>query len=142
MENSTKPKKELHKQWWVWAIMVVSVIILVALSGSSDSSSAPSNQDLSTTAYSISQEFVRQTLKAPSTASFPLYDTASKNLGSQTYRIDSYVDAENSYGAKLRNDWEATLTYNGGQPDDIRNWTLDKLIVNDKVVYEASTTTP
>lgn len=57
------------------------------------------------TAFVISQDFIRKNLKAPTTAVFP-YITSDgvmvNYLGDCTHEIIAYVDAENSFGAKLR----------------------------------------
>lgn len=57
------------------------------------------------TAFVISQDFIRKNLKAPTTAVFP-YITSDgvmvNYLGNCTHEIIAYVDAENSFGAKLR----------------------------------------
>jgi hypothetical protein len=52
------------------------------------------------------EDFVKQRLKSPSTAEFPgVFDGKLDHvtdLENQTYRIVSYVDAQNSFGAKIR----------------------------------------
>mgnify|MGYP001354399215 CR=1 FL=1 len=53
--------------------------------------------------YSMIKEAHKRTLKAPSTAEFtPVNDIGVKKLGKEHYVITFYVDAENSFGAKLR----------------------------------------
>lgn len=56
-------------------------------------------------AYSIIEDYVKQKLIAPSTAKFPgtfVKRDHIKHLGSRKYRIDSWVDSENSFSAKIR----------------------------------------
>lgn len=57
-------------------------------------------------AYIMMESFVKQRLKAPGDAEFPgVFDGIEQHvtsLGDQQYRINSYVDAQNSFGAKLR----------------------------------------
>lgn len=57
-------------------------------------------------AYIMMEEYVKQRLKAPSGAEFPgVFDGMQDHitsLGDQKYRIVSYVDAQNSFGAKIR----------------------------------------
>lgn len=57
-------------------------------------------------AYIMMEDFVRDRLKAPRTAHFPgVFDNRDEHvtfLGSQKYRIVSYVDSENSFGAMIR----------------------------------------
>ena len=49
-----------------------------------------------------------QVLKAPTTAVFPDFDEMVVNGSNGQYRVSGFVDAQNSYGAVIRN----TFTYN------------------------------
>lgn len=54
---------------------------------------------------------VEDTLKAPSTAEFCSYsEMEATNLGGNEWKITGYVDAENSFGAMLREYWTVRLT--------------------------------
>jgi hypothetical protein len=56
-------------------------------------------------AYSIMEDYVKNRLKAPSAAKFPetsINRHHIKHLGGRKYRIDSWVDSENSFSAKIR----------------------------------------
>lgn len=60
----------------------------------------------------ISQEAVESKLKAPKTAEFPLgYDEYEIQQNGNTYTVSSYVDAENSFGAKIRNTFTVQFEY-------------------------------
>ena len=48
------------------------------------------------------QNKIESMLKAPSTANFPWFEWRTTPLGNNKYRVSSYVDAENSFGAKIR----------------------------------------
>lgn len=76
------------------------------------------------------QQFVKQGLKAPSTAEFPTlpYDTSMD--GSGLYEVDSYVDSQNSFGAMMRSNWSVLMRLQ----DD--RWILQKMIIGNKVVYD------
>ncbi len=74
------------------------------------SSSSPSDFD----AYFMSQTFIKKVLKAPATAEFASFSESSVgHLGTNKYRVTSYVDAQNSFGAKLRNHYTCDLQYSG-----------------------------
>lgn len=67
-------------------------------------------------AYYISQQFVENYLKAPSTAEFPSwYDqehSVVQKPGSFTqYTINSYVDAQNTFGAMIREYYVCEVEY-------------------------------
>src|SRR5687767_12798343 len=58
------------------------------------------------TAFVMSQDFVKDQLKAPATAKFPRFtneDVRVTYLGDCTHEVRAFVDAENAFGAKLRN---------------------------------------
>jgi hypothetical protein len=63
-------------------------------------------EDNSTMAYIMMEDFVKQKLKSPSTAKFPgVFDGKAdhiKYLRNQEYRIVSWVDSQNAFGATIR----------------------------------------
>ena len=102
-----KITKEVRNKWILRIIAVVGLLIAAALicygSNSSDSNrSGSSTSDSQTAASVMCEKFVRGQLKAPSTARFPP-GTAKDivNQGDSQYKVSSYVDAENSFGAKI-----------------------------------------
>ncbi|MDC0358152.1 hypothetical protein OAO01_04990 [Oligoflexia bacterium] len=66
-------------------------------------------------AYVMAQDFVKENLKSPSTAKFPwgTSDSTIVNLGDCKYRVKSYVDAQNSFGGMIRNNYDVVVRYNG-----------------------------
>jgi hypothetical protein len=56
----------------------------------------------------MSQKFVGNRLKAPSTAKFQLEPSVS-HTGDGVYVVSSYVDAQNSFGSMLRMNYRCTL---------------------------------
>ena len=85
------------------------------------------------------QQFVLQGLKAPSTAKFPAVpyeavkintpESAENNDG--VYRVRSYVDSQNSFGAMIRSDWTVEMMLVK------EHWILTRMVVAGKVVYDA-----
>jgi hypothetical protein len=64
------------------------------------------------------QRGVRGILKSPSSADFPsilfgLSEYSVVQISEDTYRVRGYVDAQNSFGAMLRNEWEAECRGSG-----------------------------
>ena len=81
-----------------------------------------------TGAFVEAQHFIQDKLIAPGTASFPIMNPDGSEVsrislpnGRCAFRVSSYVDAENGFGAKIRTKYDATVA-----PDDARgnNWTL------------------
>lgn len=57
---------------------------------------------------------VKDSLKSPSTADFCSYnDMTATSLGGDKWKVTGYVDAQNSFGATLRENWTVTLTLTG-----------------------------
>ena len=125
-------------------IILVSILFLVVISFSGcDSTSENNNINTDTSMASIqAKEYVKKSLKSPSTAKFPgLWDLANDGVvayekETNRYEIVSYVDSQNSFGATIRSNWSVVLKYLGGDDSDIRNWQLERMIVDDKIIYE------
>jgi hypothetical protein len=111
---------QFKKEHFLSALAILIFMILAF--GSKSSEKKP--DDLKTEAFVITQTFVEQKLKSPSTAKFPSFDFQSVHLGNGKYKVTSYVDAQNSYGAKIRTNYQCTLKYNSGNWADYTNWTL------------------
>jgi len=67
-------------------------------------------EDLSTEAITCSQEKVKSMLRSPSTADFPWLDYDVSKWG-DVYAVLGYVDAENGFGAKVRQNWQCKVTF-------------------------------
>jgi len=68
------------------------------------------------------KEFVEKTLKAPSTADFQNYNKFSASgTGEGPFLVTGYVDAQNSFGAKIRTEFTCELRKSQG------NWQLVNL---------------
>jgi hypothetical protein len=109
-------------------ILLVGIVIAISIACSSTDSprktstfDEPSEGD----AAFMSQEFVKKNLKAPSTAKFPNpygRDIDCTKLGNNRFKVVSYVDAENSFGAMIRTNYVAVVKYKGSE-----HWTLESL---------------
>lgn len=98
----------------VWLIVVV-VLVACGIVGQFLPSSP---EDLSVDACLYSREFVKRSLKAPSTASFPggcldRPETSVVPMGDGVYVVHDEVDAENSFGAMLRSKTLAAIRRDG-----------------------------
>lgn len=80
------------------------------------------------------QQFVKRSLKAPTTANFPACDAPGVMVKSQAIRagdhwsptshtVTGYVDSQNSFGAMLRSTYTVQMLYDPGS----RKWHLQKL---------------
>lgn len=70
------------------------------------------------------QGFVKAGLRAPASAQFPSKPLAALDTGGGVYLVTAHVDAQNSFGAMLRNDWACKVQYAGGHPGASSSWRL------------------
>ena len=78
-------------------------------------------------AYVMARDFVKPHLKAPSTAKWPGFTESVRHtqpLGNDRYRVSSWVDSQNSFGAMLRMRYVAVVFNTDGEQ---KNWTLESL---------------
>jgi hypothetical protein len=76
------------------------------------------------TAFIMSQTFVKRQLISPSSAKFPGYSGAKmEETAKCEFLIISHVDASNSFGASIRNNYSVVMHYNKGQD----NWRATNL---------------
>lgn len=70
----------------------------------------PTAYDYKYSAYSLSHTFVERAIKSPATAKFNPFDTANVLTGANNkYIVKGWVDAQNSFGATLRNQYICEL---------------------------------
>jgi hypothetical protein len=95
--------------------------------------SLPRTDPESRIACTMSEHFVKQNLKSPSTAKFPsLWDEINGEgctalFDNGVWTLSSWVDSQNSFGAMLRSHYVAQLTYTL----DDETWHLQDLIFVD-----------
>lgn len=74
-------------------------------------------------AAGVCKRFAGQQLKAPATAKWPMLEVARVDtLRDSLYRVTSYVDAQNAFGALLRTSYACTVRH-----DSLTLWTLTAL---------------
>lgn len=128
-EDPNGPKNSWHAKFWIPLIIACVLVLpvwgLIAIfSGGGDSSETQAEEQKtvefdSIRAWQSVQDDVKNQLKAPSTAKLSSYgnSTVKKHpTEPSTYVVRGYVDAENSFGAMLRQNYIATVVFfpNGG----------------------------
>jgi hypothetical protein len=88
--------------------------------GAPEAQSSPKPEHDKIGAWVMAKQFVVQRLKAPSTADFGSVfgdyqdpEACATYLGDAKYRCVGWVDAQNSFGAKLRNPFTVEVEYTG-----------------------------
>jgi hypothetical protein len=108
--------------------IVISVLVLVlmvlVLNGCEDTfQPTPKPEHSDASAWIMAEKFIEKRLKAPSTAKYSgVTKTKITDLGGGKYKVEGYVDAHNSFGAMIRNNYVCVLHYAGNQ-----EWILDSL---------------
>lgn len=76
-------------------------------------------------AMAMAQQFVEGRLSSPSTADWPWVsaDDVVADLGGGRYRVTSYVDSQNAFGAVIRTHYVCVLRKSSGGS----GWTLERL---------------
>lgn len=92
-------------------IGVVATLVVGLICGASLLNGSDEPSDLTDTAEAHCHERVREKLKAPSTASILTTSTTGGGRGPWTF--EGTVDAENSFGAKIRNRFKCEIVDEG-----------------------------
>lgn len=75
------------------------------------------------TAFEMAKVFVERELRSPGSAKFgPYRQNVVERVNSSTWRVRSWVDSQNGFGALLRANYTCTLRYAGKD-----RWTLESL---------------
>jgi hypothetical protein len=104
-----KPKKKSGcATLFILGIILLGIFYFI---GSGDNSETNPTKLL---AYSYAEDFVEQKLKSPSTAEFPSGSEKSshiKDLGKGEYKITSWVDSQNGFGAIVRSKYTCLIIF-------------------------------
>jgi hypothetical protein len=91
--------------------IVAAVVVAFLVYSATRDTSGDEARDRPVLAQISCENAVKRSLKAPSTAKF----VGTKAVGSgTTFRVTGEVDAENSFGAALRNTFECSVVFEGG----------------------------
>lgn len=114
---------------WVSLLAIVIMVFLAFGSTDDDNASSPATYKANKTdAWIMAEKFVNDRLKAPGTADygsvFGEYQDPKvcvSELGENRFRCRGWVDAENAFGAKLRQRFDLTLNYT----ESDQKWRLE-----------------
>ena len=106
MENTGKETKK--KSSGCGCLIFLAIVIAFFMWGAANH--RESEQDPALDALVYSQFYVKQQLKAPSTAKFAgINESSVQKVNDNTYIVHSFVDAQNSFGAMIRTKYTATM---------------------------------
>lgn len=116
------------------AVALVLMIVVGGIVGVVLSANHPGYTSIRTVdrsdACSMSQDFVKDNLKAPTTAQFPMWteDNCKTSHNGDHWTVYSYVDSQNGFGAMIRSEYVAEMTYSPGRD----NWTLTNIAISSR----------
>lgn len=120
-EPTTIEKKKPSGCGCILFLIVVLSIFITWLSPSHDPEKEQERQDV-LASFVYSQQYIKDELKTPSTAKFAgVGESNIQKLDKETYRITSFVDAQNNFGATLRTNYVIVMKKNGS------GWGVEKL---------------
>lgn len=104
------PPREF-KTWQIVAAAVVGIVVISSLTANQGT------RPIDAVDAQVNCEGrIRKMLKAPSTAEFaPFREQNIVGTGSGPYAVTGYVDAQNSFGVRLRNNYTCTVEFKGDQ---------------------------
>lgn len=76
----------------------------------------------------ICEKFVRNELKAPSTAKFAGPSETTANNAGATWTVRGWVDSQNGFGAQIRSNYECRATFTGRSGGDLF-WNREALSI-------------
>lgn len=128
MKTSNPPRPPGHLAGWeVLCGLAIGVGVIWYMASDSTPSARPTPEPDPYMAFIQCQAFVKNRLKAPATAQFPSQPLSAIDTGANTYIVTATVDAQNGFGALLRNNWLCKTQYTGGHPADPSSWALQSL---------------
>lgn len=89
---------------------------------------AKSACDNDTMAYVMAQKFVKRELRSPSTARFPSFmdsGVSVRKMPECKFVVSGFVDAQNGFGATVRNDYTVEMSTAEGSTD----WAAENLVI-------------
>jgi hypothetical protein len=122
---------KIHPLILILGGVVLVVIVLAALGGRGGRAPASVGPDR-IAAWVDCKEFVSRGLKAPASAVFPLSNAPGVTIGQAGGRwvVAGFVDAQNSFGAQLRQDFQCEMTYAGNTA------TIRKLVIGSNTLLD------
>lgn len=119
----------------ITATVIGWILIIGIISNKPDDSNNNSNPQYNTAlcsadekgyAWAVAEKEVKESLKAPSTANFPTYNDGTITKSGSRFTVIGYVDAENSYGAEIRNNFVVIFEKTGSETYRVISVDIDE----------------
>lgn len=98
----------------MYFLMIALALILSAQGCSSETKEQRAEKRCvdSSWAWVMSQRYVKNNLKSPSSAEFPALPNAAEHISGCTHVVVGDFEAQNGFGAMVRHRFSAKMTYN------------------------------
>lgn len=102
---------------------IIFIIVCIIIGGSASyiakrhTSNTSNREHTYISCYTFSQNLVKDKLKSPQSAKFPIYSENFISDKGDTIIVSAYVNADNSFGANVKTNYIATITIQDGEPD-------------------------
>lgn len=119
-------KKKWYMRWQVWAVVVLVILVNMSDTVIYETSEPQSPEQLESgrdesDARMYAKHFVEKSLKSPSTAKWSSYGETGVaimtdeqgNKIKDRWHVSGYVDAQNSFGAMIRQKWYVAMQKSG-----------------------------
>ena len=118
------------KRWIIGGSLGILMVIGAVAGDNSGSGGGSSSSDQKYAAFDICKSFVKDRLKAPSTAKFRNFfqddgEVSVSGYGDGPYTVISSVDSQNGFGAQIRSSFTCTVTNTSGD-----SWHLDSISID------------
>ena len=120
----TAAQVKLNKKLIIGFAVLFATLAVIINAGQSDPKTAG---DLSNLAYIHCQNHVKNRLKSPASADFPLLPDYAERMKNSAYIIQGYVDSQNGFGAMVRSNFTCGIKFTGGDPARASDWELASL---------------
>lgn len=121
--------EESNNQYYYLIGAVIFIIAYFSYVKLTDNSTKAPNVDRADTidATVVCKKFVKKRIKTPATADFGGFESDNKDIApGMSYTVSAYVDAQNSFGANVRNDFTCKVRYEGGGTFTLVNLSFKK----------------
>jgi hypothetical protein len=130
-QNPFKSQQPNNKKRRNWIIAIVVFVVLCIIGNHNNNGGNSANGgNAKYEIYYMAKKYVKNQLKAPSSAKFPSFnDISVVDLGNNVYKVDAYVDAQNSFGTMVRSYYTITASNNS------YTWTVQSFIFDGKIIF-------
>jgi hypothetical protein len=108
-ENKPVMSNEQPKESWLAGIILVAIVFALAKACNPDSTSTQDHSDDYYFACTAAEKEVKEELKSPSSAKFPVCSEMDITNTRNTWTIKSYVEAQNSFGAMIKTNFTVKI---------------------------------